>query len=147
MRIDPDDFHQATPNSERADQVAIRLTFNGLTAADRGAFSEFLTYKTIGEAVETVLIITWMAKRNTKEGSSRRVLPPEWRTGAMGDGPLLDLGARSLLTAAYLRPLRDAERAMSAGRGSPQGHNQYVGRSLKVNGSVKRDTYKSRVVT
>lgn len=36
----------------------------------------------------------------------------------MGDGPLLDLGARSLLTATYLRPLRDAERAMSAGRGS-----------------------------
>ncbi|HIE0919617.1 AAA family ATPase [Serratia marcescens] len=118
LRIDPDDFHQATPNSERADQVAIRLIFSGLTAADRGAFSEFLTYETIGEAVETVLIITWMAKRNTKEGSSRRVLPPEWRTGAMGDGPLLDLGARSLLTATYLRPLRDAERAMSAGRGS-----------------------------
>ncbi|KFF62607.1 chromosome segregation protein SMC [Pectobacterium brasiliense] len=118
LRIDPDDFHQATPNSERADQVVIRLKFSGLTAADRGAFSEFLTYETTGEAVETVLIITWAAKRNTKEGSSRRVLPPEWRTGAMGDGPLLDLGARSLLTATYLRPLRDAERAMNAGRGS-----------------------------
>ncbi|QLW74220.1 AAA family ATPase [Citrobacter freundii] len=118
LRIDPDDFHQTTPNSERTDQVVIRLTFSGLTAADRGAFSEFLTYETIGEAVETILIITWVAKRNTKEGSSRRVLPPEWRTGAMGDGPLLDLGARSLLTATYLRPLRDAERAMSAGRGS-----------------------------
>ncbi|MDD9240881.1 hypothetical protein PVM11_18605 [Enterobacter roggenkampii] len=118
MRIDTSDFHQATPHSERADQIVIRLTFSGLTAADRGAFSEFLTYETIGEAVETVLIITWVAKRNTKEGSSRRVLPPEWRTGAIGDGPLLDLGARSLLTAAYLRPLRDAERAMSAGRGS-----------------------------
>ncbi|KML67852.1 hypothetical protein A0G02_04565 [Pectobacterium peruviense] len=24
---------------------------------------------------------------------------------------------------------------------SPEGHNQYVGRSLKVNGSVYRDTY------
>jgi putative ATP-dependent endonuclease of OLD family len=118
LRIDPDDFHQAAPGSERADQVVIRLTFCGLTTADRGAFSEFLTYKTIGDAVETVLIITWVAKRNTKEGSSRRVLPPEWRTGAMGDGPLLDLGARSLLTATYLRPLRDAERAMNAGRGS-----------------------------
>lgn len=118
LRIDPDDFHQAAPGSERADQVVIRLTFCGLTTADRGAFSEFLTYKTIGDTVETVLIITWVAKRNTKEGSSRRVLPPEWRTGAMGDGPLLDLGARSLLTATYLRPLRDAERAMNAGRGS-----------------------------
>ncbi|QEQ23881.1 AAA family ATPase [Achromobacter xylosoxidans] len=118
LRIDPADFHQATPGAERADQIVIRLTFRGLTTADRGAFSEFLTYETIGGAVQTALIITWVAKRNGKEGSSRRVLPPEWRTGAKGDGPLLDLGARSLLTATYLRPLRDAERAMSAGRGS-----------------------------
>lgn len=118
LRIDPLDFHQAAPGAERADQIVIRLTFRGLTAADRGAFSEFLTYETIDGVVETTLIITWVAKRNAKEGSSRRVLPPEWRTGTAGDGPLLDLGARSLLTATYLRPLRDAERAMSAGRGS-----------------------------
>lgn len=118
LRVDPVDFHQAAPGAERADQIVIRLTFRGLTIADRGAFSEFLTYETIGGTVETALIITWVAKRNAKEGSSRRVLPSEWRTGAKGDGPLLDLGARSLLTATYLRPLRDAERAMSAGRGS-----------------------------
>lgn len=118
MRIDPDDFHQATPTSERAEQANIKLTFRGLTSSDRGAFSEFLTFEKNGDAIETVLIITWVAKRNTKEGSSRRVLAPEWRTGALADGPLLDLGAKSLLTATYLRPLRDAERAMSAGRGS-----------------------------
>ncbi len=118
LRVEPVDFHQAAPGRERADQILIRLTFRGLTAADRGAFAEFLTYETVGGNVETVLIVTWMAKRNAKESSSRRTLPPEWRTGAKGDGPLLDLGARSLLTATYLRPLRDAERAMSAGRGS-----------------------------
>jgi putative ATP-dependent endonuclease of the OLD family len=118
LRVDPADFHQAAPGAERADQIVIRLTFRGLTVADRGAFSEFLTYETIDGKIGTALVITWVAKRNAKEGSSRRVLPPEWRTGAKGDGPLLDLGARSLLTATYLRPLRDAERAMSAGRGS-----------------------------
>lgn len=118
LRVDPMDFHQATPSGKRADQIIIRLTFRGLTSADRGTFAEFLTYETIAGATDTTLILTWVAKRNAKEGSSRRVLPPEWRTGAKGDGPLLDLGARSLLTAAYLRPLRDAERAMSAGRGS-----------------------------
>lgn len=118
LRVDPVDFHQAAPGAERADQIVIRLTFRALTIADRGAFAEFLTYEPIGGTVETALIITWVAKRNSKEGSSRRVLPPEWRTGGKGDGPLLDLGARSLLTATYLRPLRDAERAMSAGRGS-----------------------------
>ncbi len=118
LRIDPMDFYQATPGGERADQIVILLTFRGLTTADRGAFAEFLTYETIGGATDTTLIVTWVAKRNAKEGSSRRVLPPEWRTGAKGDGPFLDMGARSLLTATYLRPLRDAERAMSSGRGS-----------------------------
>lgn len=118
LRVDPVDFHQSAPGVERADQIVIRLTFRGLTVPDRGAFAEFLTYEAVGEQVEVALIITWVAKRNSKEGSSRRMLPPEWRTGAKGDGPLMDLGARSLLTATYLRPLRDAERAMSAGRGS-----------------------------
>ncbi len=118
QRVDPMDFHQTTPGGKCADQIVIRLTFRGLTTADRGAFAEFLTYETITGVTDTALIITWVAKRNNKEGSSRRVLPPEWRSGAKGDGPLLDLGARSLLTATYLRPLRDAERALSAGRGS-----------------------------
>lgn len=118
LRVDSVDFHQSVPGAERADQIVVRLTFRGLTIADRGAFAEFLTYETVGDKVETALVVTWVAKRNAKEGSSRRVLPPEWRTGAKGDGPLMDLGARSLLTATYLRPLRDAERAMSAGRGS-----------------------------
>ncbi|VVS99733.1 AAA family ATPase [Hoeflea sp. EC-HK425] len=117
-RVDPMDFHQPAPAADPADQIVIRLTFRGLTLADRAAFAEFLTYETIAGATDTAMILTWVAKRNAKEGSSRRVLPPEWRTGAKGDGPLLDLGARSLLTATYLRPLRDAERAMSAGRGS-----------------------------
>lgn len=118
LRVDPVDFHQVVPGGEGAEQIVIRLTFRGLTTADRGAFAEFLTYEVIAGVTKTALIVTWVAKRNAKEGSSRRVLPPEWRTGAKGDGPLLDLGARSLLTATYLRPLRDAERAMSAGRGS-----------------------------
>jgi len=118
LRLDPMDFHQATPDAAPADQIIVQLTFRGLTTADRGAFAEFLTYEATTGGADTMLVITWVAKRNTKEGSSRRVLPPEWRTGAKGDGPLLDLGARSLLTATYLRPLRDAERAMSAGRGS-----------------------------
>ena len=118
LRVEPEDFHQAVPGGARADEIVIRLTFRGLTVVDRGAFAEFLTYETIEGKVETVLIITWIAKRNVKESSSRRVLPPEWRSGAKGNGPVLDLSARSLLTATYLRPLRDAERAMSAGRGS-----------------------------
>lgn len=118
LRIDTADFHQPVGEQNRADQILIRLQFRGLTLADRGAFAEYLSYEQGGGEADTTLIITWVVKRNTKDNSSRRTLPPEWRTGANGDGPMLDFGARSLLTATYLRPLRDAERAMGAGRGS-----------------------------
>lgn len=117
LRIDVTDFHQQSDGS-RAEQIYIKLQFLGLTPADRAAFAEFLTYEEINGSVQVTLIITCVAKRNTKEGTSRRMLPLEWRTGINGDGPLLDFGARSLLTTTYLRPLRDAERSMSAGRGS-----------------------------
>ena len=118
LRLEPTDFHQPPDGGNRAEQILIRCTFEGLTAQDRGAFAEYLTYRTTGGATETVLQVTWIAKRNEKEGAPRRYLPIEWRSGSEGDGPLLDPGARFLLMATYLRPLRDAERAMSAGRGS-----------------------------
>lgn len=144
LRLEPTDFHQPSDGGDRAEQISIRCTFHGLTAQDRGAFAEYLTYRmtsaavrtdqpppTLGltvaapeeeserlAAIETVLHITWIAKRNKNEGGTRRYLPIEWRSGSEGDGPLIDSGARFLLMATYLRPLRDAERAMSAGRGS-----------------------------
>jgi putative ATP-dependent endonuclease of OLD family len=116
LRLDLTDFHHA-PSGERADEITIRLTFSGLTEGDRSAFAEYLTYGE-GEATETVLILTWLARRAERNGPGRRFMPVEWRTGNKADGPLLDAGARFLVQATYLRPLRDAERAMSAGRGS-----------------------------
>lgn len=117
LRVDTADFHQEGGGA-RAEQIVIRLEFRELSLADRGAFAEYLTYEEFEGVPETALIITWAVKRNTKDNASRRTLPPEWRTGLNGDGPLMDPTARSLLTTTYLRPLRDAERAMSAGRGS-----------------------------
>ena len=92
--------------------------FSDLTPADKSAFAEYLTYVPAEAGVEMSLILTCVAKRTYKEGTSRRPISIEWRTGVDGDGPLLEPGARSLTTATYLRPLRDAERAMGAGRGS-----------------------------
>lgn len=116
LRLETTDFHQPQ-TGDQADQINIRLTFRALTVHDRAAFAEFLSYVPGGDA-ETALIITWIARRNTRDSGTRRTFPPELRAGADGDGPVLDGAARSLLTATYLRPLRDAERAMSAGRGS-----------------------------
>lgn len=117
LRVETTDFHRP-PSGQQAEQIRIRLTFTALTVHDRAAFAEYLTYLPGDDGADTSLVITWIARRNTKEGVTRRTLPPEFRTGADGDGPVLDFGARSLLTATYLRPLRDAERAMRAGRGS-----------------------------
>ncbi len=116
MRLEPTDFHHA-PSGERASEITIRLTFSGLTKADRSTFAEYLTYLD-SDSLETVLILTWVARRAENDGPARRFMPIEWRTGEKADGPLLDAGARFMLQATYLRPLRDAERAMSAGRGS-----------------------------
>jgi putative ATP-dependent endonuclease of the OLD family len=121
VRIEPTDFHQqvnTSGTSERAEQITIRLIFSDLTPADKSAFAEYLTYVPAEAGVEMSLILTCVAKRTYKEGTSRWPISIEWRTGVDGDGPLLEPGARSLITATYLRPLRDAERAMGAGRGS-----------------------------
>lgn len=118
LRLEVTDFHLPPMGGERAEQVTVRLTFSGLTFQDKGAFAEFLTYVQENGVVETRLVVTWVAKRSPNSVGSRRFMPTEWRTGTEAQGPLLDAGARSLLTATYLRPLRDAERAMSAGRGS-----------------------------
>lgn len=116
FRVDESDFHRSL-EGDQADQITIRLVFRDLTKADRGAFVEYLTYEEVEKRRQVCLVLIWSVKRATAS-SSRRAASPEWRTGANGDGPLLDFGTRSLLTATYLRPLRDAERAMSAGRGS-----------------------------
>lgn len=116
MRLELTDFHHA-PSGDRTSEITIRLTFSGLTGADRSAFAEYLTYLD-GEPPEAIMILTWIARRAEGDGLVRRFMPIEWRTGDKADGPLLDAGARFLLQATYLRPLRDAERAMSAGRGS-----------------------------
>jgi putative ATP-dependent endonuclease of the OLD family len=117
LRLETTDFHFSS-TGEMSSQISIRIKFSGLTQSDRGAFAEYLTYDTTGDANKISLIVTWLAKRNDQQSPRRRYMPVEWRTGDDASGPLLDAGARFLLTATYLRPLRDAERAMSAGRGS-----------------------------
>jgi putative ATP-dependent endonuclease of OLD family len=118
-RVESSDFHRRAADGSIADNITVRCTFDGLTEADQGAFAEYLTYQTReAKAVKTILHVSWLAKRNKNDGMVRRYQSAEWRTGEDGTGPLLDAGARSLLTATYMRPLRDAERAMCAGRGS-----------------------------
>lgn len=133
IRLELSDFHQAT-SGERAHEITIRLVFSGLTSGDRSVFAEYLTYRESGSS-EAILILTWVARRAENNGPVRRFMPMEWRTGEKADGPLLDAGARVLLQATYLRPLRDAERAMSAGRGSRLSQVLQYTKEIKEHGS------------
>lgn len=117
-RIQESDFHHAPGGDERASEMNIRCKFMGLTGRDKGAFAEYLTYVEEGGNRDAVLYVSCTAKKISGARGSRRLISVEVRSGENGDGPSLDPEARNLLRATYLRPLRDAERAMAAGRGS-----------------------------
>ncbi len=121
-RIEDEDFHRCIdseviegapqPITKSAARIWIQCKFSSLSTADLGAFAEYLTYEDNGSIS---LYVNWMAQRDKK--NIRR----KWAevcSGKENDGPSLHPEARELLKATYLRPLRDAEREMSAGRNS-----------------------------
>lgn len=118
FRVEDTDFHWPVAEKERRTEIRIRCQFDGLTTHDKGAFAEYLTYVERDGKTEVVLYVNWTAKDTAGARGTRRFVSVELRSGETGDGPPLDAEARNLLRATYLRPLRDAERAMAAGRGS-----------------------------
>ncbi len=117
FRIDDDDFHCASDGNRR-NEIRVRCRFDGLTASDTGAFAEYLTYEERGDKRVPVIYLNWKAVANERRARQRRFISVEVRSGFDADGPPFDPEIRNLLCITYLRPLRDAERALSAGRGS-----------------------------
>lgn len=113
MRLQPEDFH-ITPNQTQKSEITLLCQFSKLSRAEQGAFAEYLTY----EGAEISLYVYWTARRLSESAAARRWVDIAVRTGKDGSGSSLDSNVRQLLAAAYLRPLRDAEREMSPGRGS-----------------------------
>lgn len=118
FRVEETDFHQPADGTPRRKEIRIRCMFDGLTRQDKAAFVEYLTYEDRSGVNVPVLYLNWKAVVAAKRVSQRRYTAVEIRSGQIGDGPHLDAEARTLLCTTYLRPLRDAERALSAGRGS-----------------------------
>lgn len=112
-RVQPEDFHIRADGQQVA-EVSICCKLSNLTTSDKGAFAEYLTY----EHHQVSLYVHWFARRLSDAPSSRRWVDIAVRSGPDGSGPALDAPVRQLLATAYLRPLRDAEREMSPGRGS-----------------------------
>lgn len=118
LRVEDVDFHDPSDGTARCAEIRIRGKFVELGQANEAAFDEYLTYEDPAGAATPVLYVSWRATVSRAAGSQRRVTTIEVRSGAEANGPAIDAGARQLLSATYLRPLRDAERALSAGRTS-----------------------------
>lgn len=113
MRLQVEDFH-IQANGQQVAEITICCKLSGLTSPEKGAFAEYLTY----EGLDVALYVHWFARRLSEMPGSRRWVDIAVRSGPDGSGPALDATIRQLLATAYLRPLRDAEREMSPGRGS-----------------------------
>lgn len=121
FRVEERDFHWPPGSKSRRKKIHVRCRFEGLIAREKGGFAEYLTYEKNedeGGVYNAILYVNWTVKDRAGARSGRRFISPEFRAGENGDGPSFDAEARDLLRATYLRPLRDAERALSSGRGS-----------------------------
>jgi len=98
-------------------EIRIVCKFDNLSPSEQRAFIEYLTFDKDNDN-EPVLYVHWTAKDTGEVRRGRPYRRTEVLSGEKGDGPQLDVNARDLLRATYLRPLRDAEQALSAGRGS-----------------------------
>ena len=118
FRIEDGDFHQPSGGTERRSEIRIRCKFEDMTLPDKGAFAEHLTYEELNGITVPVLYVNWKAVAAPQTMRQRRFTSVETKSGKAADGPSFDQAAKAFLSATYLRPLRDAERAMSSGRGS-----------------------------
>jgi putative ATP-dependent endonuclease of OLD family len=113
-RLEDSDFHKC----DAANEIRIVCKFEDLRDQDMRAFVEYLTYGDTNKSELPALYVNWLAVDTGAAPKGRPFRRIEMRSGRSGDGPQLAPEVRELLKATYLRPLRDAESALSAGRGS-----------------------------
>jgi len=113
IRVQPEDFH-IDADGVQATEIYILCKLTGLSDSEKGAFIEYLSY----EDDEVSVYVHWSARKLGDIPGTRRWIDVSVRSGIDGAGPTFEMSMRELLSATYLRPLRDAEREMSPGRGS-----------------------------
>ena len=113
FRVQPEDFH-VDEDGTAADDINITCVLSDLSVSDQATFAEYLTY----QDGKIVLIVNFHARRLATDGTSRRWVEVNVRSGLDAAGPTIEMTVRELLASAYLKPLRDAEGELSSGRGS-----------------------------
>ena len=112
-RLEDSDFF----NGDLKRQIRIICKFEKLNKEEKAAFVEYLTYSD-GPKSEPVLYLNWTAKDSGESIKGRRARRVELHSGSDGAGPAIAAELKDLFRATYLRPMRDAEQSLSAGRGS-----------------------------
>ncbi|MHC0614163.1 MULTISPECIES: ATP-dependent nuclease [Komagataeibacter] len=112
IRPDEYDFHVADDGTRACDFV-VRCTFDDLNADEEARFLEWCT----NEKGKLRLHVCMRGARRVSPGGGS-IISSQHRAGAHGEGLPLDGELREYLKATYLKPLRDAEREMRAGRRS-----------------------------
>ena len=116
IRVQPEDFHISN-DGKQANDIYIVCKLVCLTDREKGALIEHLSYDG-DDGNEVFLIVTWTAHKLGDVPGTRRWIDVSVRSGIDSAGPPFEMSVRELLSATYLRPLRDAEQEMSPGRGS-----------------------------
>lgn len=112
IRPDEQDFHVGDDGARGCDFI-VRCTFDNLSADEEARFLEWCT----NEKGKLRLHVCMRATRRISPGGGN-IIASQHRAGAEGEGLPLDGELREYLKATYLKPLRDAEREMGAGRRS-----------------------------
>jgi len=112
-KISDFDFH------ESEEQFHIQIKFDGISPQQASVFVEHLTHEENDDnGRKSVLYVNLKALITNIIKRGNRYIRSEFRSGDNADGPMIEREIREYLSATYLRPLRDAETELNAGRNS-----------------------------
>lgn len=125
FRLEGDDFHLKSEKNEdgeltirRADQLRIECIFKNLNHQEAALFLEWLGIDTVNDEPQYYLRVWLEADRKSSIDEPGGRITISVKAGPDEEGIRFDGPARRNLRVTYLRPLRDAERELSARRGS-----------------------------
>lgn len=114
-RLTEDDFH--VMGSEHAEDLTLRCRFSDLSRQEQARFLEWLSIEDGDQCLYITLKAAWVGDESAGRERRRRIAV-RVRSGKTGEGLPVEGEMREFLRTTYLRPLRDAEAELSAGRGS-----------------------------
>lgn len=114
FRLSIDDFHYSN-SKEQSKSLSISVTFLGLTLPEQVSFAEYLTYQP--ENIENPVILKVTLQAVLRNDKVRTTIFSGIPTSSHGLREI-DIETRDKLRSTYLRPLRDAEKEMDAGKSS-----------------------------